>query len=153
MSLLNSLFEIKTHLSRQEVVDVLCANTSERTAQAACNPGKYFEGSVFSNQFRINKNLKFTKSFQPCINGTIEQNGQITNIKIGMHMQNNVKEALIIFSSILLFLLVWKYLYHYHWIVPILLLFIAIAAVLGLFWYEVRDNRSYLKRILKDKTG
>jgi len=153
MSLLKTLFEIKTPLTRQEVVDVLSANTSERAQQVTCTPYKYFEGSVFSNQFRINKNLRYTKPFQPCINGIIEQNNDCTNVKVLMNMQNNVKEALIIFCSILVFLVGWKLFYHYHWIAPILLLITAIAGVLGLFWFEVNNNRTYLKRLLKDTSS
>jgi len=150
MSLLKSLFEIKTDLSRQEVVEVLTAHTSERSRQASCTPYKYFEGSVFSNQFRINKNLRYTKSFQPCINGFIEQNGEGTQVKVLMNMQNNVKEALIIFCSILVFLVGWKIFYHYHWIAPIILLIAAIGGMLGLYWVQVKNNRNYLKRLLKD---
>ena len=153
MSLLKTLFEIKTTLSRQEVVDVLSANTSERAEQASCTSYRYFEGSVFSNQFKINKNLRYTKPFQPCINGVIEQKDDCTNIRVLMNMQNNVKEALIIFCSILAFLVGWKYFYHYHWIAPILLLVAAISVMLGLFWFEVNNNRTYLKRLLKDTSS
>ncbi len=78
-------FTIETKMSKDEILKIIGNNTSEfRTSILNPNNGKYFNGKIFENSFRIRRNIHYRNTGLPEVNGKIEEteSGSKVHIKI-----------------------------------------------------------------------
>lgn len=146
----------KTNLSEQEVLTRLAGFIDKKKIRIFRNNlTKEYEGTIDGNCFEINRIIKGRNSFQPQINGEIQQNNYETQIEIKMRLH----------WSVFIFLLFWCVFVFCALITifinaekvsaeaffPLLMLFIAYLFTMFGFKIESKKSKKDLERMLDAK--
>lgn len=90
-------FKIDTKKSKNEVIKILCKNTTESKKIPFVYHDEFFIGKITDDSFKIYRNIKYKNSFLPVIVGKLEEKNDGCTIIVKMRLQ--------IFISI--FLAIW----------------------------------------------
>ena len=91
---------IKTRKSKNEVLEIIRANTDNRKIETVFSlesglqtqsTDKYFYGKVEGDSFELCRIIKYRNSFCPILFGKVEENGNETSININTRLDKNVK--------------------------------------------------------------
>lgn len=81
-------FTIETSKSKEEVLRIIKENTHTRTSifDFKGNSGKFFEGKVFEDSFKISRIVHYRNDLLPVIKGEIEESEGGCKVNIKMRM-------------------------------------------------------------------
>ena len=100
-------FSIKSNKSKDEIIQILKTNTSERKGLSYRKYDEYFNGTVKEDSFKIQRNINYKNSFLPVIIGTIKSSENGTEINIKMRLNLFIKGFMIFwFTFVVLFCII-----------------------------------------------
>lgn len=149
----------KTPLSKEEVLRILSENVEKSTHfwDFLKKTEKPYRGKIFSENFEIQRVIRYRNSFLPIINGEIQQKNTHTEIHIKMQMILFVQIFLIIWFSIVFVMLFSVFFSVFFlketsiWSVVLPLFFLTFGFALSYFGFtsETKKSKNWLQQIFQ----
>lgn len=98
---------INSRKTKAEIIQILKENISEKRSIFYRSYDEFFNGKVFDDSFKIQKNISYRNSFLPIIIGTIKKTENGSEISLKMRANRFVAGIMIFwFSIVILFCLI-----------------------------------------------
>ncbi|QTL34361.1 MULTISPECIES: hypothetical protein [Pseudoalteromonas] len=147
-------FQIDTGLSSEELVQRIRAFTGEKKL-FSFSPTHEFSGHVNEYEFEITKNITYQNSFNPVIEGKIEQKSVGAQVTISMRLN----------LPTMIFMFIWFLVvgigcmaflsnmneFSLQMLIPFGMLIFGVALVSGGFWFEASKQKRRLIELLSKK--
>ena len=102
---------INSRKTKAEIIQILKENISEKRSIFYRSYDEFFNGIVFDDSFKIQKNISYRNSFLPIIIGTIKETENGSEISLKMRVNRFVAGIMIFwFSIVFLFCLITPFL-------------------------------------------
>lgn len=102
---------INSRKTKAEIIQILKENISEKRSIFYSSYDEFFNGKVFDDSFKIQKNISYRNSFLPIIIGTIKETENGSEISLKMRANRFVAGIMIFwFSIVILFCLITPFL-------------------------------------------